>query len=523
MPVATRYASARPTLYERPSKADQRQGMCTPDLAQNYVKQLETANRLAQWQLFYPQTRPGKSDLPYYDTIKFDDVGNFVEPPQQVALSDALVFLVVASGSTVRDRRVKWPNDFNTEGDVYAERWPRGEPVVLWAFGIPFLPVYSDYYLLCGSHLRPYLWQLTHKPKGKSLPYRGCRFGQVVGPIKRLSALQGNDTTLIIDHDSPEKTKFSVDLRYSPTDLVMTYGDNSVVLTTLTNLTAFHPKSGLKGNQVMDKPSGVTEEAWDTAKAAPYSRGTRTQYHDKKTWTAHIYLANRPEDEKRVERQSDNPTQGAAGQPNATTSNTHTPAPSTDVDAASAANPNEQQTIDLTREPPWKSPTTAVRDMFRGFDDDITTECDDIDKISQSAWLWRRFDGELQGPDKRQVIRMYIDATDARREYETRMALAETRIRARGDDAVKHVLRRLLDGVRLPADETRGTMLPPQPKFDTSAINVIYEYKPEQSEEPDVPTAPSNAAHSNLSESTEASDHFTLAPATHSPAVPADD
>lgn len=49
---------------------------------------------------------------------------------------------------------------------------------------------------------------------------------------------------------------------------------------------------------------------------------------------------------------------------------------------------------------------------------------------------------------------MYIDTTDARREYKARIALAETRIRTRRDDAVKHILQRLLDGVRLPTDKT---------------------------------------------------------------------
>ena len=145
--------------------------------------------------------------------------------------------------------------------------------------------------------------------------------------------------------------------------------------------------------------------------------------------------------------------------------------------------------------------------MFRGFDDDITTECDDIDGISQSAWVWRKFDGELQGPERRQIIRMYIDATDARREYEARMALAEARVRSRRDGALKHVLRRLLDSVRLPAvDEVRGMMLPPQMKFGISAIKVLYEHEP---------TAPANTGQSNLSESTDTTDQFTLAP-THS-------
>ncbi|KAF4769782.1 hypothetical protein HAV15_011880 [Penicillium sp. str.  len=53
----------------------------------------------------------GSTAIPYYDTIEFDAAGNFIEPPPGVALSDALVFLIVSS-----------------EGDIYAERWPLANP-----------------------------------------------------------------------------------------------------------------------------------------------------------------------------------------------------------------------------------------------------------------------------------------------------------------------------------------------------------------------------------------------------------
>ncbi|KAJ5405912.1 hypothetical protein N7465_007196 [Penicillium sp. CMV-2018d] len=121
--------------------------------------------------------------LVHYDTIQFDSSGNFVEPPPGVALSDALVFLIVSCGTIIRDRKTKWPADFNIEGDIYAEHWRRAQPVVPWGFGLSFLPVHGDYYILCGSDLRPYHLQLTHKTKGKAPPHHSFRFGQVVGPL----------------------------------------------------------------------------------------------------------------------------------------------------------------------------------------------------------------------------------------------------------------------------------------------------------------------------------------------------
>lgn len=45
---------------------------------------------------------------------------------------------------------------------------------------------------------------------------------------------------------------------------------------------------------------------------------------------------------------------------------------------------------------------------------------------------------------------MYVDAMQARREYEARMASAEARVHSRADGALNRVLQRLLDKVRLP-------------------------------------------------------------------------
>ncbi|KAJ5967452.1 hypothetical protein N7501_003700 [Penicillium viridicatum] len=45
-------------------------------------------------------------------------------------------------------RNARWPADFNTDGDIVPERWPMGDAVVLWMHGLPFLPVFSGYYLL---------------------------------------------------------------------------------------------------------------------------------------------------------------------------------------------------------------------------------------------------------------------------------------------------------------------------------------------------------------------------------------
>ncbi|KAJ6180185.1 hypothetical protein N7519_010646 [Penicillium mononematosum] len=60
--------------------------------------------------------------------------GKFVPPPPDVRLSDPLV-------SATPDGRL------TSTGDIYPDRWPMGDTVILWAFGLPFRAVYSDYYL----------------------------------------------------------------------------------------------------------------------------------------------------------------------------------------------------------------------------------------------------------------------------------------------------------------------------------------------------------------------------------------
>ncbi|OQE88964.1 hypothetical protein PENNAL_c0015G00158 [Penicillium nalgiovense] len=47
-------------------------------------------------------------------------------------LSNTLVFLVIATNNPpVRQRNVRWPTDFNSDGNIKPNRWPMGDPVVL--------------------------------------------------------------------------------------------------------------------------------------------------------------------------------------------------------------------------------------------------------------------------------------------------------------------------------------------------------------------------------------------------------
>lgn len=166
-------------MAERPTKQNTRDGLCEPKHAYEYANHVANMNLYAQWRL--KNTRPS-TRLPYYDTLTYDDdEGNLVTPLADVRLSDRLVFLIVVNKICPgKNRNARWPADFNTDGDIIAERWPMEGTVVVWAHGLPFLPDFSNYYLLAGAGLRHYLWTLDKKHKHKDLTSTGMHFGQVV-------------------------------------------------------------------------------------------------------------------------------------------------------------------------------------------------------------------------------------------------------------------------------------------------------------------------------------------------------
>lgn len=45
---------------------------------------------------------------------------------------DALVFLIIEQNTVAaRHRHAKWPADFNITGNIYCDRWPMGDPVIM--------------------------------------------------------------------------------------------------------------------------------------------------------------------------------------------------------------------------------------------------------------------------------------------------------------------------------------------------------------------------------------------------------
>lgn len=81
-----------------------------------------------------------------------------------VRLTDEGVFYCICTISP-HDRGVRFQADFDQHSDVRATRVPLGPPVIIWAHGKPWFPVYKAFYVLCGSwNAASYLPKPGHPP-----------------------------------------------------------------------------------------------------------------------------------------------------------------------------------------------------------------------------------------------------------------------------------------------------------------------------------------------------------------------
>lgn len=150
-------------------------------------------------------TRPN-TNLPYHDTVTFDSNGDLVTTPADVRLSDQLVFPVITHHICPgKLRSGRWPADFNSDSDIIPEHWPMGGAVVVWAHGVPFLPVFSDCYILTGAKLRHYPWNLDTKHRHGDMIGRRLHFGEIVAPPSEIG-----DNALHMDDDEQVLQRFPV-------------------------------------------------------------------------------------------------------------------------------------------------------------------------------------------------------------------------------------------------------------------------------------------------------------------------
>ncbi|KAI9042381.1 uncharacterized protein KD926_005677 [Aspergillus affinis] len=124
-------------------------------------------------------------------------------PPKNVLLSDCWVYLAVKLLSA-EERATRYQGDFDLHGDIRAARVPCGNPPVVNAHGIYCLPVFKEFYVLCGRDLAAYgNWILgRRKRKERTVPFT---LGLVCVPREAIPADGPNIERHLFFHDKPNQ------------------------------------------------------------------------------------------------------------------------------------------------------------------------------------------------------------------------------------------------------------------------------------------------------------------------------
>ncbi|KAJ5808701.1 hypothetical protein N7474_009970 [Penicillium riverlandense] len=153
--------------------------------------------------IWQPSDGPGENPANEVDRIQLklvievtwrDNKPDF--PPANTRLSDELVYLAVKY-IPAKARGSYWPYDFTVQGDIRTNRVPSGPPVIVWAHGLPFFPVYRGYYILTGrEHARYIGWKLRVKDWGMCKHAAIWSIGAVLAPASAVALPRSLDRQL---------------------------------------------------------------------------------------------------------------------------------------------------------------------------------------------------------------------------------------------------------------------------------------------------------------------------------------
>ncbi|KAJ5722410.1 hypothetical protein N7488_000445 [Penicillium malachiteum] len=154
---------------------------------ERYFNATEDEEWIDKWD--WEQAKPNKEKLEFADAASFQIATKVFYkkskpcfPPKFSRLSDELVFLA----TKFINAGVRWklyPYDFVMGGDIDPKRVPTGPAPVVWAYGLPFLPVYKGYYVLTGrQHACWAGWKLDEKMYKHMAKVPVWSIGPVVAP-----------------------------------------------------------------------------------------------------------------------------------------------------------------------------------------------------------------------------------------------------------------------------------------------------------------------------------------------------
>lgn len=81
---------------------------------------------------------------------------------------------------TIRSK--KWPLIFDNNGNIRTDRVPEDPAPLLWSHGLPWAPVYRNYYVLCGRQATDFIQAYCIGPKSDST-HKGTKVDFTIGQV----------------------------------------------------------------------------------------------------------------------------------------------------------------------------------------------------------------------------------------------------------------------------------------------------------------------------------------------------
>ncbi|KAJ6131812.1 hypothetical protein N7471_007027 [Penicillium samsonianum] len=355
--------------------------------------------------------------------------------------------------------KVEWNSnaDFDSSGDIYPERLSAGDPVIIWAFGLPFIPVYTGYYAMVGQNWSKHLWQLDHKVHNKKLSDRGFTFGQVIAPW--ISDTPRSDYAVHIDWDDLSTEPWAhrdikkPSLVEHPSDMVLTVGNGRAMLTPLHNFVGFHPAIGPFKSRKATRPTGpdgIRAKAWQVRLKSRYTKSS--DVHPERVSlvkSSHLASCDGPTPAY-CETTESGDDESVADESDTGINSVNDPAPSNTPKARGKRKATTESAPVLSSS---SNATVYIRGALGDYDSSALAVCDRIDRLLTNCLTFQSTRDVLNTEAARRVRRLIDEFPKAAAEYLTTYAEIRNSTSNCQEGAVRYMLNRALQNASLPDND----------------------------------------------------------------------
>lgn len=406
-----------------------------------------------------PIEKPGDLlEMPLHTKVEWNSNGTLKQPPSGKRPADSPLFLIVSLNlQPGRKRHALWPADFDSSGDICPERVPAGDAVIIWAFGLPCIPVYTGYYAMVGQNWSKYLWQLDHKVHNKKLSDRGFIFGQLVAPWTRDTPR--SDYAVHIDWDDlftepwAHRDIKKPSLVEHPSDIVLTVGNGRAMLTPLHNFVGFHPAIGPSKSRIATRPTGPDDIKAKARKVRLKSRYTKPSDVSPErvslVKSSHLASCDGPTPAY-CETTESGDDESVADESDTGINSVNGPAPSTTPKARGKRKATTESAPVLSSS---SNATAYIRGALGDYDSSALAVCDRIDRLLTNCLTIQSTRDVLNTEAARRVRRLIDEFPKAAVEYLTTYAEIRNSISNCQEGAVRFKLNRALQNASLPDND----------------------------------------------------------------------